>query len=317
MTQGAGAETNPSIWRYWAARLTLQRTLLQEQYADMQGKRVHAEKRAKAAEVIAHEANAARLQALLEAAREQATVRNIETAEQRFADARGDWEAAHRVFEPGAEDEAAAPEEMRPDAGADRAWSTRLAAALRPHTARRPSTKAIVAGAAGIAVLAVVTVYLFRDADNGAGEMADATRHRPAAPSDVAAITPAAPAPSIKPADMPVEMPPRTAFAGEDAVAPAASDVTEPETPRAAAEERAPEPAAAAKPDDAPSERLAVAPPVPSGRPAAPKPRAVPAAAPTPDRNPFRVVAPEAPKALEAPQAPAPPAPPFLANTPE
>jgi hypothetical protein len=81
--------------------------------------------------LIAQEANAARLKALLDAAREQKTVRTIESAEQRFAEARGDWEAAQRPLL------AARDEVCRDDAPAgeadavagrlDRAASRRLA----------------------------------------------------------------------------------------------------------------------------------------------------------------------------------------------
>ncbi len=55
---------------------------------------VHAQQRAAAAAMIAEEANAARLKALLDAAREQADRNTILSAEARFNQARDDWETA-------------------------------------------------------------------------------------------------------------------------------------------------------------------------------------------------------------------------------
>lgn len=55
---------------------------------------VHAQQRAAAATMIAEEANAARLKALLDAAREQADQNTILSAEKRFNEARDDYESA-------------------------------------------------------------------------------------------------------------------------------------------------------------------------------------------------------------------------------
>lgn len=55
---------------------------------------VQAQQRAAAAAMIAEEANAARLKALLDAAREQADQNTILSAEKRFNEARDDWETA-------------------------------------------------------------------------------------------------------------------------------------------------------------------------------------------------------------------------------
>lgn len=81
-------------WKAWTAKFSWRRALFREQIADLSGKRARAEKRALAAEVIAQEASAARLKALLDAAREQATVQTITSAERRFEEAKGAWQAA-------------------------------------------------------------------------------------------------------------------------------------------------------------------------------------------------------------------------------
>jgi hypothetical protein len=62
----------------------------------LDGPRMMAEQRAAAAEIIANEANALRLKALLDAAREQDTARTIQSAEARFAAAKSEWEAVRQ-----------------------------------------------------------------------------------------------------------------------------------------------------------------------------------------------------------------------------
>lgn len=96
MNSDAAAGDGLLNWKAWSAKFVLRRALFREQIADMSGKRTRAIKRAAAAEIIAQEANAARLKVLLEAAREQATAQTIESAERRFVEAKGEWEAAQR-----------------------------------------------------------------------------------------------------------------------------------------------------------------------------------------------------------------------------
>lgn len=96
MNSDAAAGDGLLNWKAWSAKFVLRRALFREQIADMSGKRARAVKRAAAAEIIAQEANAARLKVLLEAAREQATAQTIESAERRFAEAKGEWEAAQK-----------------------------------------------------------------------------------------------------------------------------------------------------------------------------------------------------------------------------
>lgn len=65
---------------------------------DLREQRILARERAAAAELVAEEANAARLRALLDAAREQNERKTIQSAEQRFDEAKGNWEAARDSF---------------------------------------------------------------------------------------------------------------------------------------------------------------------------------------------------------------------------
>jgi len=96
MNSDAAAGDGLLNWKAWTAALVLRRALFREQIAYMNGNRARAVRRAAAAEIIAQEANAARLKVLLEAAREQATAQTIESAERRFAEAKDEWEAAQR-----------------------------------------------------------------------------------------------------------------------------------------------------------------------------------------------------------------------------
>lgn len=94
-------------------------------------RRVLAARRAMAAEIIAQEANAIRLKALLDAARDQAANRDIRSAEQRFAAARDEWEAVRQGILPdpdpyadavGAEEPAVPDAVQEADAIARRNW---------------------------------------------------------------------------------------------------------------------------------------------------------------------------------------------------
>lgn len=98
--------TFPS-WKAWTAKFAWRRAMFREQLTDLGGKRARAEKRAIAAEVIAQEANAARFKALLDAAREQEAVQTIESAERRFEEAKGAWQAALAPLNTGQADAAA------------------------------------------------------------------------------------------------------------------------------------------------------------------------------------------------------------------
>jgi hypothetical protein len=93
----------------------------------LDGPRMMAEQRAAAAEIIANEANALRLKALLDAAREQDTARTIQSAEARFAAAKSEWEA-----DPYAEIDA--PEPPLWAAPPPVAWLPTLAAAARSRS---------------------------------------------------------------------------------------------------------------------------------------------------------------------------------------
>jgi hypothetical protein len=84
------------FWRSWASRVATPTAPA----AGIDGSRMMAEKRAAAAEIIASEANALRLKALLDAAREQDTVRTIQSAEARFAAAKSEWESVRQGFSP-------------------------------------------------------------------------------------------------------------------------------------------------------------------------------------------------------------------------
>jgi len=318
MARGAAAETNPSVWRYWAARLTLQRAILQERFSDLQGKRDRVQKRAVAAEIIAHEANAARLRALLDAAREQATVKTIESAEQRIAAARGDWEAAHDAFSPPDEPDTHIAKDQLALPVPSRDWSTRLAGELGIKVSKRVPFSAVFAGVLGIAVVATIAVYLHRDQDVTAG--AEIEARRPAPLSDTAAIVPAAPVAASKPVDMPAvvpaDIPPPAASGGKEApspLRPVAGKPTAIEAENTAVVEkiapppkamRAPPKAMPAPPKavSAPANAVAVAmPEQPKTHVRAPSAASL-TAAPTPGRNPFREeVAPPPPPPQIAP----------------
>ncbi|MEM9681944.1 MAG: hypothetical protein AAF942_01650, partial [Pseudomonadota bacterium] len=90
MTREAMAKVTGSDDPAEAARLELQRAMEKDRQAAVEGQREIAEKRAAAAELIVHEANNARLKALLDAARDQETTKDIQSAKQRFAEAKDD-----------------------------------------------------------------------------------------------------------------------------------------------------------------------------------------------------------------------------------
>jgi hypothetical protein len=102
----------------------------------LDGPRMMAEQRAAAAEIIANEANALRLKALLDAAREQDTARTIQSAEARFAAAKSEWEAVRQGLraEPDPYAEIDAPEPPLWAAPPPVAWLPTLAAAARSRS---------------------------------------------------------------------------------------------------------------------------------------------------------------------------------------
>jgi hypothetical protein len=170
-----------------------QRALFKEQAADFGGRRARAEKRAAAAEIIAQEANTARLKALLDAAREQAEVETIRSAEQRFADAKFDWESAQMVFRASAENrhdddgDGAPPAAEREPHAQNRSW--RLAALLVSSVGAVPHRRALF-GLAGGAAIAAAGVFLYMNVDRlegGAPRVADAAVPQPGAPVETAA----------------------------------------------------------------------------------------------------------------------------------
>lgn len=89
-----------SVWRSWAARIVPRPLVRPAEPDDLESRRMMAEQRAVAAEIIAQEANAVRLQALLDAARAEAANRNIRTAEERFSAAKVRWEHVRRGLQP-------------------------------------------------------------------------------------------------------------------------------------------------------------------------------------------------------------------------
>jgi hypothetical protein len=99
MTRKAASGLDIFFWRAWAPRAA-PRVAPAEAAAGIDGSRMLAEKRAAAAEIIASEANALRLKALLDAAREQDTARTIQSAEARFAAAKSEWESVRQGFRP-------------------------------------------------------------------------------------------------------------------------------------------------------------------------------------------------------------------------
>ena len=102
-----------------------------------------AEKRAAAAEIIAKEANAIRLKALLDAAREEFTARTIRSAEDRFAAARSDWEAVRQGLRPEPDPYA---ELDQPAAKASAPLSLAAIAARLPALTGVPRRKAVLFG---------------------------------------------------------------------------------------------------------------------------------------------------------------------------
>jgi hypothetical protein len=99
MTRKAASGLNIFFWRSWIARGVL-RVPTPAVAVGIDASRMMAEKRAAAAEIIAREANALRLKALLDAARDQDTVRTIQSAEARFAAARSEWESVRQGVRP-------------------------------------------------------------------------------------------------------------------------------------------------------------------------------------------------------------------------
>lgn len=267
--------TFPS-WKAWTAKFSWRRAVFREQVADLSGKRARAEKRALAAEVIAQEASAARLKALLDAAREQATVQTITSAERRFEEARGDWQAALTPLGVAEEDltgESSA-EATTPDASKDGAKATgmfRFAGVLlgRGDTV---SARQVALRSTAAASLILGGIYVYVDPDIW-GEELLVTEHS----------TMAAPGPS--PAETFGDIDPLVSMSwpgGSAAISESASLRTN--------ASRAPDDAAQGvrTVSVAETEKASAAQPIPSRRSI--RKRLVPEAAPTPERNPFYLV---------------------------
>lgn len=98
MTAEVSVRKNYQWWREYATSTENHATNGQDASVSEQPDYVHAQQRAAAAAMIAEEANAARLKALLDAAREQADQNSIRSAEKRFNEARDDWETAREAI---------------------------------------------------------------------------------------------------------------------------------------------------------------------------------------------------------------------------
>lgn len=136
MARKAAAGIPLSVWRSWAARIVPRPLVRPAEPADLENRRMVAEQRAVAAEIIAQEANAVRLQALLDAARAEAANRDIRTAERRFSAAKVRWERVRLGLQPEPEpdpyaeaDGSVAPPPVAPSP-ASAAWRAALDAGL-------------------------------------------------------------------------------------------------------------------------------------------------------------------------------------------
>lgn len=146
MTRKAALGLNVLHWRSWASRPAAQPA----GPAALDGRIARAEKRAVAAEIIAKEANAIRLKALLDAAREQASAQTIRSAEERFAAAKGEWESVRWDIRP-EPDPYATPDALEPPV-----WSAPSLAALAAWLPKPgPSLRGIMPPA-GLSVASLV-----------------------------------------------------------------------------------------------------------------------------------------------------------------
>lgn len=295
MARETEARTGMTVWRNWSARLSLQRAMLREQLSDLRGRRETAEKRAAAAERIAWEANAARLKVLLDAAREQAALRPIESAEKRFAVAKDDWKTAQlkvvpRVGGAAGNRPGRAALVERPVPAETGGRSTRVADAPAPPQAKRSFPQAVLWLAAGV-IACVVALYLYTGSVRTVGDEAGAAG--PFSPPATAMETAAAPGVGAATVTAAVtgEAQPPDSLAGA-----VAADTAEPAmTDKLPVAQPAVSDAAFLSETGEISERretVAAAAPVSAPSPAKPKPlakaRARPAFAPTPRANPFR-----------------------------
>ena len=313
MTREAMAKVTGSDDPTEAARLELQRAMEKDRRAAVEGQREIAEKRAAAAELIVHEANNARLKELLDAARDQATTKDIQSAKQRFAEAKDDWEAAQETRDRLARDERrmASAAAM----GAD-GWASRFGGSTAGNTdmasARQVAVRLGVV-AAVLAVSAALYFWALAPSDPDVGSASTAVAEKPvtgaenAPVADTAAASPAVLKPDAPVAPVPVEAPAATA-------APVVLTTTAVPTPAAAASPPAGTVPAAVQPAPraqetaaAPSTSPATAAKPVAAQPTAAKPASVASAipapppvsepgsirvlsgpVPTPGRNPFR-----------------------------
>jgi hypothetical protein len=260
-------------WRQ-DARENLQRAIERERYADSGDRGETAQKRAAAAEMIVQEANAARLQALLDAAREQATDKTIETAERRFAAARGDWEAAQRPLRASNDavsSDADADEDAAPDA-----WSLRRAAALDLRRIGL-SGRHTMAGIAVALTAMAAGLFFYAVSGNATKDAVTVARNAPTAP--IAPTAPVVPVVTVAPA---MEAPETSPVAESADPVPAETASSEKPVPAAA-------PAKPLPVETVETARAEIeAPPVPEPAVRRALPPRAPTLAPTPGRNPFR-----------------------------
>lgn len=217
MTRNFAVGINALIRRTLASRMAPCPSAQAADAAGLEGLRVLAEKRAAAAEIIAQEANAVRLRALLEAARGQTANRNIRSAEERFAAAKDEWEAVRQVLQaepdPYAEPiDATQPSHAMPPSAAVPDWLPTLA-----DVSRR---KELLIGGLPLVLLAgVIGVAAYLHSD---GEAATAAGRLTTPPSALALDAPAIAGP-----DPVAGTAPQPAVAGSAAeAAPSAQTVT-------------------------------------------------------------------------------------------
>lgn len=263
-------------WKAWTAKFSWRRAVFREQIADLSGKRARAEKRALAAEVIAQEASAARLKALLDAAREQATVQTITSAERRFEEAKGAWQAALTPLGVAEEDftgESSA-EATTPDTSKDGAKGTgtfRFAGILRGR-GDTVSARQVALRSTAAAGLILGGVYVYFDPDIWGEELLGTVHSTTVGPGPSSTET----------------------FSDIDPLV----SMSWPTDPASNTEPTSLQMNASRAPDDA-VPRLRTASVTTTEKPSAAKPipsrrgirmRLVPEAAPTPKRNPFYLV---------------------------
>jgi hypothetical protein len=254
MARKAAAGIPLSVWRSWAARIVPRPLVRPAEPADLESRRMMAEQRAVAAEIIAQEANAVRLQARLDAARAEAANRNIRTAEERFSAAKVRWERVRRGLQPEPEpdpyadaDRPVAPPLAAPSLASVAGWRAAIGAGL----ARRRDILEAGVPMVILAIVAATAIYFhFLSRPMTAVEPAAV----PTAPRLVLEKPAEAPAAVVTPLSAPVANP-------NDVAAPAAAPKLE---PAPVARRKPAPPAPPQAPQEPEPETLAVGAPVPA-----------------------------------------------------